>query len=88
MVTGHKTEGIFRVPGKNDEISRLKAQFNKVLLRSAWLSLGRIAQRSRAPRVCREQMDYTITSDDPNDLGGCLKMWFRELKDPLIPNSI
>jgi hypothetical protein len=27
---GHKTEGIFRVPGKNDEISRLKAQFNKV----------------------------------------------------------
>ncbi|ELR25295.1 RhoGAP domain containing protein [Acanthamoeba castellanii str. Neff] len=59
---GHKTEGIFRVPGKNDEISRLKAQFNKV--------------------------DYTITSDDPNDLGGCLKMWFRELKDPLIPNSI
>jgi len=33
MVAGHKTEGIFRVPGKNDEISRLKAQFNKVLLR-------------------------------------------------------
>jgi len=28
--TGHKTEGIFRVPGKNSEIARLKTQFNKV----------------------------------------------------------
>jgi len=59
---GHKTEGIFRVPGKNSEIARLKTQFNK--------------------------MDYSITSDDPNDLGGCLKMWFRELRDPLIPDAI
>jgi len=59
---GHKTEGIFRVPGKNDEINRLKKQFNK--------------------------MDYRITSDDPNDLGGALKLWFRELRDPLIPNKI
>jgi len=59
---GQETEGIFRVPGKNTEISRLKAQF--------------------------DSGDYSISTTDPNDLGGCLKMWFRELKNPLIPNHL
>jgi len=58
---GRETEGIFRVPGKNTEIFRLRDQF--------------------------ETLDYSITSTDANDLAGCLKMWFRELKEPLIPEE-
>jgi len=60
-MSGHETEGIFRVPGNNQEIARLKAQFN--------------------------HLDYSLTSTDPNDLASVLKLWFRELKEPLIPAS-
>ena len=50
------------MPGNNQEIARLKAQFN--------------------------HLDYSLTSTDPNDFASVLKLWFRELKEPLIPASL
>jgi len=38
----------------------------------------------------KEQLDqenYEITNDDPNVVGGCLKLWFRSTAEPLIPQE-
>ncbi len=32
--------------------------------------------------------DYNILSTNPHAVGACLKLWFRELSEPLIPNEL
>jgi len=34
------------------------------------------------------RLEYAVSTEDPNDLASVLKLWFRELKEPLIPPSL
>eukprot|EP00128_Syssomonas_multiformis_P019006 Colp12_sorted_trinity150504_noHs@1554 len=56
---GHRTEGIFRVPGDIDGVNALKVLVDKY------------------------ELDPKL--DDPHVPGSLLKLWFRELYEPLIP---
>eukprot|EP00053_Salpingoeca_punica_P012173 m.109026 g.109026 ORF g.109026 m.109026 type:complete len:520 (-) comp15879_c0_seq1:485-2044(-) len=56
---GHRTEGIFRVPGDIDAVNNLKVLIDK----------------NERPEE----------STDPHVPGSALKLWFRELYEPLIP---
>lgn len=60
-VIGNTVEGIFRVAGSSQQVSKLQQQLN--------------------------ELNYDELSTDPHVLVGVLKQWFRELKDPLIPNE-
>lgn len=60
---GMKAEGIFRVPGDNDSVSRLKLRIDRGY--------------------------YTLDGvDDPHVLASLLKLWLRELCDPLVPEEL
>jgi len=50
------------VPGDADEVSALKAQFDKG--------------------------NYDVSKIDPHTLAGLLKLWLRELTEPLIPTDM
>jgi len=60
---GTKAEGIFRVPGDNDSVSRLKLRIDRGY--------------------------YTLDGvDDPHVLASLMKLWLRELCDPLVPEEL
>jgi len=59
---GCRTEGIFRVAGSSQLVTKLQLHYN--------------------------DMNFDENSSDPHVLVGVLKQWLRELKDPLIPNTL
>lgn len=73
---GAKIEGIFRVPGDLDEVNCLKVRLDQI-----WCSLE-TDQCSNS-----FNLDYIGQINDPNLPASLLKLWYRELYEPLIPNE-
>lgn len=72
---GARTEGIFRVPGDLDEVNSLKVRCDQLWCTQATLS----------PAVVAE--DLVANVQDAHLPASLLKLWYRELQDPLIPNE-
>ncbi|CAF0922158.1 unnamed protein product [Brachionus calyciflorus] len=73
-LNGTKTEGIFRVPGDLDEVNNLK-----VRLEQLWCSDEILKDKD---------LDILKSITDPHLPASLLKLWYRELYDPLIPNEL
>lgn len=69
-LNGAKTEGIFRVPGDLDEVNNLKVKFDQL-----WCS----------PSDLIAGTDLLENITDPHLPASLLKLWYRELHEPLIP---
>ncbi|KAI4896722.1 hypothetical protein NFI96_024011 [Prochilodus magdalenae] len=74
---GAQTEGIFRVPGDIDEVNALKLQVDQ------W----RIPENLSDPNVpdSMENIKFTVTYF--TSYTSLMKLWYRELEEPLIPLS-
>ena len=72
---GAKTEGIFRVPGDLDEVNNLKVYFDQL-----WCS-GNIFQDNSLNSMLIDKIH------DPHLPASLLKLWYRELHEPLIPDE-
>jgi hypothetical protein len=73
-LNGAKTEGIFRVPGDLDEVNNLKVRFDQL-----WCTDDILKPNS--------EQDLFKNITDPHLPASLLKLWYRELYDPLIPNE-
>lgn len=73
-LNGAKTEGIFRVPGDLDEVNNLKVKFDRL-----WCSEQPLNQKS--------VLEILENVTDPHLPASLLKLWYRELYEPLIPNE-
>lgn len=77
-LNGAKTEGIFRVPGDLDEVNNLKVQFDQL-----WCTEQLFANSIDD----NQELDLLKNIKDPHLPASLLKLWYRELYDPLIPND-
>lgn len=84
--TGLKTVGLYRVSGTSTQIQRLKSAFDRSECFVSVCVLCRILMRFR-----QDCAAVDLTSDennaDVNNITSLLKLWFRELPDPLFPQS-
>lgn len=77
-LNGAKTEGIFRVPGDLDEVNNLKVRYDQL-----WCSRDKLSTVEDVQ--CFEDLMANI--QDAHLPASLLKLWYRELYDPLIPNE-
>lgn len=73
-LNGTKTEGIFRVPGDLDEVNNLKVRMEQL-----WCS---------SEDVLGDDLDILKNITDPHLPASLLKLWYRELYEPLIPHEL
>jgi hypothetical protein len=73
-LNGARTEGIFRVPGDLDEVNTLKVRLDQL-----WCS-------DECVRPSGER-DLLAGVTDPHLPASLLKLWYRELHEPLIPDE-
>jgi hypothetical protein len=77
-LNGAKTEGIFRVPGDLDEVNNLKVQFDQL-----WCTEQLFGNSDED----NQELELLKNIKDPHLPASLLKLWYRELYDPLIPND-
>lgn len=73
-LNGTKTEGIFRVPGDLDEVNNLKVRIEQL-----W---------STEETLSENDLEIFKNITDPHLPASLLKLWYRELYEPLIPNEL
>ncbi|KAL7668650.1 hypothetical protein ACOME3_009344 [Neoechinorhynchus agilis] len=71
-LNGAQTEGIFRIPGDIDRVNMLKAKCDRWQL---------LTDR-------RMLVDILVFNNDPHVPASLLKLWYRQLADPLIPYDL
>ena len=79
-LNGAKTEGIFRVPGDLDEVNNLKVKYDQL-----WCSRDVL---STEPNGADDFIDLMANIQDPHLPASLLKLWYRELYEPLIPHEM
>lgn len=77
-LNGAKTEGIFRVPGDLDEVNNLKVKYDQL-----WCTKEQLSTDANSKWF--EDLMFNI--QDAHLPASLLKLWYRELYDPLIPNE-
>jgi len=75
---GARTEGIFRVPGDLDEVNNLKVKYDQL-----WC-IRETLDGYEDQKIFEEFISNIQDAHLPASL---LKLWYRELYDPLIPNE-
>lgn len=86
MLNGKQTEGIFRVPADVDEVSLLKARLDKWEFPD---NKGRFSLKKKWT-ACH-LTNFLLLSElllDAHAPASLLKLWYRELYDPLIPDAL
>ena len=78
-LNGAKTEGIFRVPGDLDEVNNLKVKYDQLWCGKESLSLDDDGTSNF--------VDLMANIQDAHLPASLLKLWYRELYEPLIPNE-
>jgi Rho GTPase-activating protein 39 len=80
-LNGSKTEGIFRVPGDLDEVNNLKVKYDQL-----WCADNLPLSSSSLNSDGDDSIDSLFSQlHDPHLPASLLKLWFRELHEPLIP---
>jgi Rho GTPase-activating protein 39 len=79
-LNGAKTEGIFRVPGDLDEVNNLKVKYDQM-----WCSREVISLENNGTN---DLIDLMANIQDPHLPASLLKLWYRELYEPLIPHEM
>ena len=77
-LNGAKTEGIFRVPGDLDEVTNLKVKFDQF-----WFSKDILHMND----IEKSFVEIMKNVQDPHLPASLLKLWYRELYEPLIPSE-
>ncbi len=77
-LNGAKTEGIFRVPGDLDEVNNLKVKYDQL-----WCSKDQLEEPGS-----NDFVDLMTNIQDPHLPASLLKLWYRELYEPLIPHEM
>lgn len=77
IFSASKEEGLFRVPGNQGDVDELKKSYDSSML------IGYSAQHgpesfSAAGKANLEHIN------DPHTIAGLLKLWFRELPEPVL----
>jgi hypothetical protein len=86
LLNGAKTEGIFRVPGDLDEVNNLKVKFDQIWC-SQLLTMENNVNNNKKDitKVYKSSLELLQTVQDPHLPASLLKLWYRELYEPLIP---
>jgi hypothetical protein len=82
-LAGHQTEGIFRLSPSVSDVFTLTADTHPPPLANR---LPHVVQVSKLKDQFNAQ-NYELTTSDPHVVASCLKLWFRELSQPLIPHE-
>lgn len=80
LMQGKQTEGLFRVPADVDEVMCLKAYVDKWEFPDNKGTMGKFLS-------CHVDTFTTCLFTDAHAPASLLKLWYRELYDPLIPDE-
>jgi hypothetical protein len=86
-LNGAKTEGIFRVPGDLDEVNNLKVKIDQLWCQQEGLLSGGGGGGGEDTANEVDDLDLIRNIQDPHLPASLLKLWYRELHEPLIPNE-
>jgi len=90
-------EGLYRVPGSTSKVNQLKAMYNRGAHEQArrhWSGPGLADSRPPGGRVrgptalVGQVVDLAQESPDPSNVAGLLKLYFRELPDPILTRDV
>lgn len=81
---GLKSVGLYRLSGTNTHIQRLKNEFDFSML----CIYGYVWNKANYMIDCEEvDLSSEENRNDINNITSLLKLWFRELPDPVFPRS-
>lgn len=84
LLNGKQTEGIFRVSADVDEVNCLKNRLDRWDVPDYKNTMG----NETTHLICTNILLYYIVSTvDAHAPASLLKLWYRELYDPLIPDD-
>lgn len=79
---GLQTEGVFRIPGDTDSVAEIKSRID----RGKYDTVGGVGLSCRGENEADRQAEAGI--EDAHVAASLLKLWLRELQEPLIPSEL
>lgn len=87
-MNGKQTEGIFRVSADVDEVNYWKAQLDRWDVPELKCTMGKLSAKLIDTMDMVLLIFFSHTNLDAHAPASLLKLWYRELYDPLIPDEL